>query len=148
MRSMNNTTTTTLTPFNPQHGNKSTGNRRRRNIIVAACALTVLAISSCSAAQRRELGEMDVHESLESHLEQAVNDQSLSVSTLDCTSHISLDSHVSAECIGTVSSGEVVSASYNGTADVDDETCTAVLVVAIAGDQVIDQPYVQCFDTA
>jgi hypothetical protein len=108
----------------------------------------VLAFTSCSAAQRRELGEQDIHDSLASHVERAVNDRSLSMSdSLDCTSTISLDSRVSASCVGTASSGQAVSASFTGTADVDAETCTAVLVVDIADDRIIDQPYVQCFDS-
>ena len=68
--------------------------------------------------------------------------------SLDCTSTITVDSHVSASCVGTADSGQAVAASFTGTADVDAETCTAVLVVDIGGHRIIDQPYVQCFDTA
>lgn len=146
---MNNHTNSNTTPSNAHTNNKPARNHRRRNLLVAACALTVLAFTSCSAAQRRELGEQDIHDSLASHVERAVNDRSLSMSdSLDCTSTISLDSHVSASCVGTASSGQAVSASFTGTADADAESCTAVLVVAIADDEIIDQPYVQCFDTA
>ena len=143
---MNNTNNSTTTP---QTNNKQARNHRRRNLLVTACALTVLAFTSCSAAQRRELGEMDIHDSLASHVERAVNDLSLSINdSLDCTSSIDLDSHVSASCVGTASSGQAVAASFTGTADVDAETCSAVLVVEIADDQIIDQPYVQCFGSA
>jgi hypothetical protein len=149
---MNNNTTTT-NPSTPQTNTPQTNTgpartHRRRNFLVAACALVVLAFTSCSAAQRRELGEQDIHDSLASHVERAVNDRSLSMSdSLDCTSTISLDSRVSASCVGTASSGQAVSASFTGTADVDAETCTAVLVVDIADDRIIDQPYIQCFDS-
>jgi hypothetical protein len=146
---MNNNTTTTITPFNPQANDRSARSHRRRNLVVAACALTVLAVTSCSAADRREFGEQDIHDSLASHLTRAVNDRSLSLSdSLDCTSTITVDSHVSASCVGTANSGQAIAASFTGTADVFAETCTAVLVVDIDGDRIIDQPYVQCFDTA
>jgi hypothetical protein len=145
---MNNTTTSNNTTSTP----KNTGparNHRRRNLLVAACALAVLAFSSCSAADRREFGEQDIHDSLASHLTRAVNDRSLSLSdSLDCTSTITVDSHVSASCVGTATSGQAVAASFTGTADVFAESCTAVLVVDIDGDRIIDQPYVQCFDSA
>ena len=144
---MNNTTNTTTTST-PQ-SNKPARNHRRRNFLVAACALAVLAFTSCSAAQRRELGEQDVHDSLASHVNRAINDRSLAMSNpLDCTSAIAVDSHVSASCVGTASSGQAVAATFTGTADVNAETCTALLVVDIDGNRIIDQPYVQCFDTA
>ena len=143
---MNNTHHTTTTSTK---ANKAARNHRKRNLLVAACALTVLAFTSCSAEQRRALGEQDVRDSLSSHVNQAVNDMSLSMRhSMHCDSTITADSHVSASCAGTASTGEPVSASFTGTADVDAETCSAVLVIDIAGDRVIDQPYVQCFDTA
>jgi len=142
---MNNTHTTTTTSTQPNK--TSAPNRRRRNLLVAACALALVAFTSCSAAQRREFGEQDIHDSLASHVGRVVNDRSLSISdSLDCTSTISVDSHVSASCIGTASSGQAVSATFSGTADVDAEACSAVLVVDIDRNRVIDQPYVQCFD--
>jgi hypothetical protein len=142
---MNNTTNTTSTP----QSNKPVRNHRRRNFLVAACALAVLAFTSCSAAQRRELGEQDVHDSLASHVNRAINDRSIAMSNpLDCTSTITVDSHVSASCVGTASSGQAVAATFTGMADVNAETCTALLVVDLDGDRIIDQPYVQCFDTA
>jgi hypothetical protein len=55
---------------------------------------------------------------------------------------------VSASCVGTATSGQAVAASFTGTADVNAETCTAVLVVDIDGSRVIEQPYVQCFVAA
>jgi hypothetical protein len=146
---MNNThdATTSTTSTNPN--TTPTRSHRRRNLLVAACALAVLAFTSCSAAQRRELGEQDVHDSLASHVNRAVNDLSLSLhDSLECTSTITVDSHVSASCAGTASSGQPVSASFAGTADVDAETCMAVLTIDIAGDRIIDQPYVECFDAA
>jgi hypothetical protein len=146
---MNNTTNPNHNTSTPKTNTGQTSNHRRRNLLVAACALTVLAFSSCSAADRREFGEQDVHDSLASHLTRAVNDRSLSLSdSLDCTSTITVDSHVSASCVGTANSGQAVAASFTGTADIFAETCTAVLVVDIDGDRIIDQPYVQCFDTA
>ena len=145
---MNNTTTTNTTST-PNHTTRPARNHRRRNLLVAACALTMLAFSSCSAADRREFGEQDIHDSLASHVTRAINDRSLSLSeSLDCTSTITVDSLVSASCVGTANSGQAVAATFTGTADVYAETCTAVLVVDIGGDRIIDQPYVQCFDTA
>ena len=150
---MNNTTTNTATSTpksNTSHTNtKQARSHRRRNLLVAAGVLAALAFSSCSAAQRRELGEIDVNDSLVSHVNRAVNDRSLAMNdSLDCTSTITVDSHISASCVGTADSGQAVAASFTGTADVEAETCTALLVVDIGGHRIIDQPYVQCFDTA
>jgi hypothetical protein len=145
---MNNTTNTTATST-PQSNTKQARSHRRRNLLVAASALAVLAFTSCSAEQRREMGEQDVHDSLASHVSRAINDRSLAMTdSLDCTSIITADSHVSALCVGIATSGQAVAASYTGTADVNAETCTAVLVVDIDGSRVIDQPYVQCFAAA
>ena len=145
---MNNTANITATST-PQPNTKQARSHRRRNLLVAACALAALAFTSCSAEQRREMGEQDVHDSLASHVSRAINDRSLAMSdSLDCTSTITVDSHVSASCVGTATSGQAVAASYTGTADVNDETCTAVLVVDIDGRRVINQPYVQCFAAA
>ena len=148
---MNNTATTTTNPnsnnTNPESG--STRNHRSMRMLVAIGALAVIALTACNASQRRALGEMDIHDSLASHLTRAVSDRSLSVrEPLDCTSHIHPDSHVSASCVGTASSGQAISATYTGTADVDAEQCTAVLVVDIDSNRVVDQPFVQCFDSA
>ena len=147
---MNNTTTNTATSTPKSNTNtRPARSHRRRNLLVAASVLAALAFSSCSAAQRRELGEIDVNDSLASHVSRAVNDRSLAMSdSLDCTSTITVDSHISASCVGIADSGQAVAASFSGTADVDAETCTAVLVVDIGGHRIIDQPYVQCFDTA
>jgi len=147
---MNNTTTNTVTSTPKSNTNtRPARSHRRRNLLVAASVLAALAFSSCSAAQRRELGEIDVNDSLASHVNRAVNDRSLAMTdSLDCTSTITVDSHISASCVGIADSGQAVAASFSGTADVDAETCTAVLVVDIGGHRIIDQPYVQCFDTA
>ena len=129
--------------------NKQVRNHQRRNLIVAACVLAVLAFSSCSAAQRRQLGEQDVHDSIASHVQRVINDRSLAMSNpLDCTSTIGVDSHMSASCVGTATSGQAVAATFTGTADVNAETCTAVLVVDLDGHRIIEQRYVQCFAAA
>jgi hypothetical protein len=141
--------TTNATTSTPQSNPRPTRNHRRRNLLVAACVLGVLAFTSCTAAQRRELGEQDVHDSLMSHVNQALNDRSLGTSdALDCTATITIDSHVSASCVGAPASGHVVAASFTGTADVNAETCTAALTVDIDGERVVDDPSVQCFATA
>jgi hypothetical protein len=148
---MNNTTNSTNSNSsnntNPESG--SVRNHRSMRMLVAIGALAVIALTACNASQRRALGEMDIHDSLASHLTRAVSDRSLSVrEPLDCTSQIHPDSHVSASCVGTASSGQAIAATYLGTADVDAEQCTAVLVVDIDSNRVVDQPFVQCFDSA
>jgi hypothetical protein len=148
---MNNTANSTNTPnCNSNNTNPESGrNHRSMRMLVAIGALAVIALTACNASQRRALGEMDIHDSLASHLTRAVSDRSLAVQEpLDCTSHIHPDSHVSASCVGTASSGQAISATYTGTADVDAEQCTAVLVVDIDSNRVVDQPFIQCFDSA
>src|SRR5215210_2014420 len=67
---MNNTHTTTSTSATD---NTPVRHHHKRNLLVASCALTVLAFTSCSAEQRRALGEQDVRDSLTSHVNQTVN---------------------------------------------------------------------------
>ena len=136
----NNAIPTTTDSHSPRH--------LRRKFFVGAAAVTLLALSACTGVDRRELGEQDIHDSLASQVERVVNDRSLSFGDdLDCTSSIDNTRVVSATCVGTAISGEAVTATFAGTADVDAERCTAVLVVDIDGVQIIDQPYVQCFDS-
>ncbi|HEX2785602.1 MAG TPA: hypothetical protein VHN36_18620 [Ilumatobacteraceae bacterium] len=146
MKNDNTTTTTSTTKHDRRHGSS-----RRSGAIVlcfAAGAVAALIFTGCSAAQRRDMGEQDIHDSLATHVERVVNDHSLSVGeSLDCTSTIDTQSHVSASCVGTAVSGQAVTATFTGTADIGAETCTALLLVEIDGEQVIDQPYVQCFDS-
>lgn len=146
---MNTHTNTTTTSTNDT--THTPRRYRRTGLLLAAGAVALLTFTGCSAAQRRALGEQDIHDSLVSHVARVVNDHSLSMSrSFDCTSRIDSDSHVSASCVGYVRSGQIVkpvTATFVGTADVDAETCTAVLAVAIDGVEVIDQPYVSCFDS-
>ena len=135
-----NTNTNTTRGSSPRH--------LRRKLLVAAGAVTLLTMSACTGAQRRALGEEDVRESLNSQVQRVVNNRSLSIgNSLDCTSSIDSTSIMSASCVGTATSGEAITAAFTGTADVDTERCTAVLVVDIDGVRVLHQPYVQCFDS-
>ena len=146
MNNTTNTTNSTTTPTNAVSPATSTRRHRVTGLLLAAGAVALLTFTGCSAAQRRALGEQDVHDSLASHVERVISDRSLAIGNrLDCSSTIDADSHVSASCAGATSSGSVIKATYVGTADVNAETCTAVLAVDIDGTRIVEQPYVQCF---
>ena len=125
--------------------------RRWRVLPVAAILLASLAAPSTVWAQppAAAAAEAPAAEGSFKYFAFLSDDRSLAMSdSLDCTSTITVDSHISASCVGIADSGQAVAASFSGTADVDAETCTALLVVDIGGHRIIDQPYVQCFDTA
>jgi hypothetical protein len=49
-------------------------------------------------------------------------------------------------CSGVDASGAAVTGTFDGTADVDAESCTAHLVVSIDDRAVVDQPDINCFE--
>ena len=83
---------------------------------------------------------------LSSHVEEAVSGQDLDIDgDLDCSADIAADSSLSASCTGTTASGEAVTGTFTGTADVDEETCTADLSVEVGGAVVVEESGVECF---
>jgi hypothetical protein len=121
--------------------------RRGLVAVVAGTAVVVLlAVSGCTSAQRQALGEQDVRDALSTQVDKAFSGRGLSRDgNLDCASTIGSDSKVSATCTGAAKSGEAVTGSFTGTADVNAETCIAQLTVKINGNQIVDQPGVDCF---
>jgi hypothetical protein len=112
---------------------------------LASVALIVVA-SACNHADRKELGEEDARAMLQQRVEQAVTGRNLSLDGgLRCTAGIDDQGALSASCQGTTTSKQAVSATMAGTADVDAETCTAQLAVAVDGEQVATEPDVDCF---
>lgn len=80
-------------------------------------------------------------------MELAVEDEGLEVGDdLSCSADIADDGAMTASCAGGTTSAETVLGSFTGTADVDDETCAAQLIVAVAGATVVDEADVDCFD--
>ena len=122
--------------------------RSRPLLAIAAGAVVVLlALAGCSKEQRRDLGEIDVRDALHGEVEQAASDQNLDVDgDLDCTADIDADSNVVASCAGTATSGEAISGTYAGTADVDAEQCSALLVITVEGAEIVNNPDAKCFD--
>jgi hypothetical protein len=118
---------------------------RIRNVI-ATSALIVLAVSGCTASQRRALGEEDVRVSLRKHVEQAAQDRHLALAgETKCISDLAIVPKVTASCDAATSSGARLRGTYLGTADIHAETCTATLTVTIDTDQVANTPDTKCF---
>jgi hypothetical protein len=116
-------------------------------VFVVAAVVVVLLLTGCTDAQKRTLGEEDVRVSLRDQVAQTVEDQGLSISgSLQCTSDITTGSDLTATCEGTTKTGATVHGGYDGTADVDAETCRATLVVEIDGTQAARQAGVRCFE--
>jgi geranylgeranyl pyrophosphate synthase len=117
----------------------------RTALLAGLAAISVLA--ACTDDDKRSLGEVDVRESLAGHVSDVLGGQQLDLDgELDCTSTITEASEVDSTCSGTASSGAAVSGTYAGTADIDSETCTAVLVVTVDGSPAVEREDVDCFD--
>ncbi len=113
---------------------------------LAPLAAAVLAVG-CTADQRRGLGEEDARDALTMQVERAVADRGLELDgDLACRAALAVDSALTAECAGLTVSGVVVAGSFDGTADVDAESCSVRLVVEIDETPVVERPQVDCFD--
>jgi hypothetical protein len=110
-------------------------------------AAIAIAATACSDGQKRALGEQDVRDSLRASVEEVVTARGTSVDGdgLDCSASIAADGAVDGHCAGTTAAGEAVAVAYRGTADVDAETCTAVMTVTFAGAAQPAADGVDCF---
>ena len=119
----------------------------RRTFVGVALGVALFTLGACNADQRRGLGEIDVRDELHGRVEQAVSDEGQSIKgDLDCHADIDLDGNLSASCAGVTDDGDDVSGTFAGTADVEDERCDAALTITVAGDVVVTQPQVACFN--
>ena len=109
--------------------------------------MLALASTSCSDEQRRALGEEDIRDALAGQVQQVLDEHELEPDgDLDCTGDISSAGVATGSCTGTTTTGAPIDGSFDGTADVDDETCTAQLVVEVDGEVIADSTSVDCFD--
>ena len=117
---------------------------RLTRCLVSAAGLILL---GCSDEQRRDLGEIDVRESLAGQAEMAIDEHGLALDgDLDCSSQIDEDGAVTGSCSGSTANGASVAATFTGTGDVEAGTCVAHLVVEVDADTVLDDPAADCFD--
>ena len=124
----------------------TTTRRMRRIVTVIAIGAGVLMVGACTAEQRRGLGEIDVREVLHDRVEQAVADGGQKIDgDLDCHSQIDGDGKVAASCVGVTESGNDVTGSFAGTADVEAEHCAASLTITVGDDAVVTDPDALCF---
>ena len=115
---------------------------------VLPLAVVALAATACSDDQKRALGEEDVRDSLHASVEQVVGDAGATLGDdLECTSSIGADGAVSGSCNGTTANGDAVAATYEGTADIDAETCTADMAVTVGDAAPTTATGVDCFAT-
>lgn len=126
----------------------TTSVRRTRVLAVLTAVIVTVGAAACSEEQRRDLGEVDIRETLADHVEQVVENQELALDgDLDCTADIADDDlAVTSSCTGETSSGLTVSGSFTGSADVEAEECTAALAVTIGDEAVADESGVDCFE--
>ena len=117
---------------------------RFRYLAPLAVAVAIAA-TACTDADRRELGQEDVRDSLRAAAERVV-DSGID-GDLDCTSTITADGAVTGSCTGTTDDGKAVEAVFAGTADVDDERCSADLTVSVGGEQQAHETATNCFDS-
>ncbi|HEY7628555.1 MAG TPA: hypothetical protein VH761_15900 [Ilumatobacteraceae bacterium] len=146
---MNNTTTSS--PTNTDNNQRRSSSGRRKGFFAGLLALTAIAFlitTGCTASQRRALGEEDVKDTLTSYVKKALNDEKLSLEGhLQCTSDIDTASNMSASCAGITKDGNAVHGTLTGTANVENETCTGDVSVAVADTQIAIVPGIHCFDS-
>jgi hypothetical protein len=117
---------------------------RFRHLAPLAVAVAIAA-TACTDSQRRSLGEEDVRDALAAAAERVV-DTGID-GDLDCTSTITTDGAVTGSCTGTTDDGKAVEAVFAGTADVDEERCSADLTVSVGGEQQAHETATNCFDS-
>jgi hypothetical protein len=127
----------------------STPRRRRRRILVAVAVAGagLLVLGACTDEQRRGLGEIDVVDELHDRVEQAVEAGGQTIDgDLDCDSDIDENGQVAASCAGVTDDGDDVTGAFAGTADVDEERCTAALTITVGNEPVVSEPDASCFN--
>jgi hypothetical protein len=117
---------------------------RFRHLAPLAVAIAIAA-TACTDSDRRELGAEDVRDSLRAAAERVV-DTGID-GDLDCTSTIAANGAVAGSCTGTTDDGKAVEAVFAGTADVDEEHCSADLTVSVGGEQQAHETATNCFDS-
>jgi outer membrane murein-binding lipoprotein Lpp len=119
-----------------------------RTLVCAAATVGLAVVAGCSDEQRRELGEVDVRDTLDARVQQVVDDEGFQLAgDLECTAEIDDGtSNVTSSCTGTTSSGASISGTFTGSADVEAGECMAQLVVQIDSDAVADGNDVDCFE--
>jgi hypothetical protein len=118
---------------------------RLLRIIAPIAVVVAIGATACTDADRRELGEEDVRDSLRAAAERVVDVEI--AGDFDCTSTISQGGAVTGSCTGTTADGQAVEAVFAGTADVDEETCSADLTVSVGGEQQAHEAATSCFDS-
>ncbi len=115
----------------------------RFRYLAPVAVVIAIAATSCTDSQRRSLGEEDVRDSLRAAAERVVDIDG----DLDCTSTIATDGAVAGTCTGSTDDGKAVEAVFAGTADVDEEKCSAELTVSVGGQQQTHESDTDCFDS-
>ncbi len=109
-------------------------------------AVVTVAAAGCTADDKRELGEQDIRDSLRASAGRVLDEHSTSADgALRCTARIGADGVATGSCSGTTADGVAFVVRYDGTADVDAETCTATMAVTVDGVAQADRPGVDCF---
>ena len=107
--------------------------------------VVAIGATACTDSDRRELGEEDVRDSLRAAAERVVDVEV--DGDFDCTSTISQGGAVTGSCTGTTADGQAVEAVFAGTADVDEESCSADLTVSVGGRAAGPRAATNCFDS-
>jgi hypothetical protein len=108
--------------------------------------LVLAVVAACTDEDKRELGEVDVRDSLSMRIDGALVAEGLAIEgDLDCSATITADGTVSSTCSGTATSGVGVNGAYRGAADIDAERCTADLTISVDDTVVASDPGVDCF---
>ena len=108
--------------------------------------VVAVAAAGCNADDKRELGEQDIRDSLRASADRVLDERSTAADgALRCTAKIGTDGVTTGSCSGTTADGVSFVVRYDGTADVDAETCTATMAVTVDGVAQADRPGVDCF---
>jgi hypothetical protein len=118
-----------------------------RSLALFGAAVAMLGVAACTDEQRQALGEEDLRDSLRGRIVDVLEGDDLELDgDLLCVAAIADGSAATAGCEGTTTSGAAVAGTYDGTADIDAETCTARFDVVVDGAAIAGEDDVDCFD--
>jgi hypothetical protein len=119
----------------------------RRRLAAPLVGVIVLAFAgvSCSEEQQRDVEGAAVVTVLEERTLDVLDEQNVDLDgELDCSADIADDGAVTGTCTGTTDAGDPVTATLDGTVEVEDAECSSSVTVSVAGEVIAEDADFDC----